>query len=130
MPWKCPQDGNDVQDGMDQCPLCGFVRFPLGVVLRSDATGKEIAVRVGATFGSANLGILNDADVKYVSPEQFRIEKRTDQGGWAVTNVSWAMNPMFLNGSPVGPSGVVLKDGDRLSVKDKFFRLTVRVLMN
>ena len=128
MPWKCPQDANDIPDGIDKCPLCGYVRFPTGIALRSDVTGKELQVRLGATFGRANLKILADPEIPYVSSEQFKIEKRQEQGGWAIVNVSWATHPLFLNGAPIDSSWAILKEGDRLSIKDKFFRLTVRLL--
>jgi len=106
------------------------VHFPIGIVLKSDATGKEIPVRLGATFGCANLTFLDDPDIKYVALEQFKIEKRHDQGGWAVVNAAWAKNPLFLNGAFIDPTGVILKEGDQLSIKDKFFRLTVHILTN
>ena len=129
MPWKCPQDGNDVADSLVTCPLCGYTNFPPGVALTSDATGKEVQARIPTTFGAAALKMLGDPEVKYLSTEQFKLEKRTDQGGWAVVNVSWATNPMYLNGAPIPPEGVILKQGDKLAIKDKFFRLTVRLLM-
>ena len=72
--------------------------------------------------------MLRDPEVKYVSSEQFKLERHTDQGGWSVTNVSWATNPIFLNGAPIPPEGIILKNGDKLAIKDKFFRLTVRLL--
>ena len=130
MSWKCPQDANDVPDGVDKCPLCGFVRFPTGVVLKSEVTGKEIQVRLGSVFGHANLKLLGDDEVKFVDSEQFKIEKRQEQGGWALVAVSWAKNPLFLNGAAIDPVGAILKEGDRLSIKDKYFRLTVRLLVS
>ena len=129
MPWKCPQDGTDIPDASNACALCGYVRFPSGVALKSVATGKELQVRLGATFGSSALRILGDPEVKYVSSEQFKIEKRQNQDGWAIVNIPYATNPLFLNGAPVDPTGAILKDGDRLSVKENLFRLTVRLLI-
>jgi hypothetical protein len=128
MPWQCPQDGTDVPDGADSCALCGYTRFPSGVAIRSEATGKELQVRLGVILGNAALRILGDPDVKFVSSEQFKLEERRDRGGWAVVNVSYATNPMFLNGAAIDPSGAILKDGDQLSIRNKFFRLTVRLL--
>lgn len=133
MPWKCPQCG---VDGLDDAawthPIesggCGFVRFPPGVALVSDATGKELQARLPTTFGATALKMLGDAEVKYVSGEQFKLEKRLDQGGWAIVNVPWATNPLFLNGAPIRSEGEILKTGDKLAIKDKFFRLTVRLL--
>ena len=104
------------------------MKFPPGVAFVSDATGKEIQARIPTVFGASTLKILGDAEVKYVSGEQFKLEKRTDQGGWAVVNVTWATNPVFLNGAPIPPEGAILKNGDKLAIKDKFFRLTVRLL--
>jgi hypothetical protein len=129
MPWKCPQCGNDNDDSVTTCAFgCGYVKFPPGVAFVSDATGKEIQARIPTVFGASTLKILGDAEVKYVSGEQFKLEKRTDQGGWAVVNVTWATNPVFLNGAPIPPEGAILKNGDKLAIKDKFFRLTVRLL--
>jgi len=129
MPWKCPQCGNDNADSATTCAFGdGYVKFPPGVAFVSDATGKEIQARIPTTFGASALKMLGDPEVKYVSNEQFKLEKRADQGGWAITNVSWAANPIFLNGAPIPSEGVILKNGDKLSIKDKFFRLTVRLL--
>jgi hypothetical protein len=128
MPWKCPQDGTDVPDSANTCALCGYVRIPSGIALRSDASGKEVQVRLGVTLGGSALRLLDDPDLKYVSSEQFKLEKRQEQGGWAILNVAYAANPAYLNGAPIADGGAILKEGDRLSIKDKFFRLTVRLL--
>lgn len=133
MPWRCPQCGVDgINDSVGSHAVevggCGYVKFPFGVAFVSDATSKEIQVRIHTTLGASTLKTLGDPEVKFVSSEQFKLEKRPDQGGWAVANVSWATNPIYLNGSPIPPEGVILKNGDRLAIKDKFFRLTVRLL--
>lgn len=129
MPWKCPQCGNDNDDAVATCAFgCGYVKFPPGVAFVSEVTGKEIQARIPKNFGADTLKGLGDPEVKYVSSEQFKLEKRTDQGGWAVVNVCWATNPLFLNGSPIPSDGAILKTGDKLSIKDKFFRLSVRLL--
>ncbi|MEI6297193.1 MAG: FHA domain-containing protein [bacterium] len=133
MPWKCPQCGVEgIEDSIGSHAIesggCGYVKFPPGVALVSDATGKEIQARIPTVFGASALKILGDPEVKYISSEQFKLEKRADQGGWAVTNVSWATNPMFLNGASIPTEGVLLKNGDKLAIKDRFFRLTVRLL--
>jgi len=121
---------NDVTDNADKCPQCGYTRFPIGVSLKSDRTGREIAVRLGATFGQANLRILNDEDIKYASRQQFKLEKRREQGGWAVLNIPLATHPTFLNGAPVDAAGAILKEGDKLSIKGQFFHMSVRILMS
>jgi len=133
MPWKCPQCGVDGLDDAlsshaSEAGGCGYVKFPPGVVLVSDATGKEIQMRIPTTFGGASLKSVGDLDVKYVSSEQFKIEKRVEQGGWFITSIPWAKNPLFLNGAPIPMEGVLLKAGDKLSIKDKYFRMTVRLL--
>lgn len=129
MPWKCPQCGNDNADSVTTCAFGdGYVKFPPGVAFVSDATSKEIQARIPTTFGASVLKILGDPEIKYVSSEQFKLEKRADQGGWAVVSISRATNPLFLNGTPIPPEGVILKNGDKLAIKDKFFRLTVRLL--
>lgn len=129
MPWKCPQCGNNNDDAATTCAFGdGYVRFPSGVAFVSEVTGKEVQACITTNFGNSALKMLGDPEVKYVSSEQFKLEKRIDQGGWAVTNVVWATNPLFLNGSPIPPEGGILKNGDRLAIKDKFFRLAVRLL--
>ena len=104
------------------------MKFPPGVAFVSDVTGKEVEARIPTSFGGSTLKILGDPEIKFVSSEQFKLEKRTEQGGWAVVNVSWATNRLYLNGAPIPPEGAILKQGDKLSIKDKFFRLTVRLL--
>ena len=129
MPWKCPQCGNDNDDFVMTCAFGdGYVKFPPGVAFVSDVTGKEVEARIPTSFGGSTLKILGDPEIKFVSSEQFKLEKRTEQGGWAVVNVSWATNRLYLNGAPIPPEGAILKQGDKLSIKDKFFRLTVRLL--
>lgn len=128
MPWKCPQCGVDgLDDGKGSCD-CGFVKFPSGVALVADATGKELQMRLPTTFGQSSLKRLGDPDVQYVSSEQFKVEKRTEQGGWAISSLPWATNPLFLNDAPIPAEGSILKEGDKLSIKGKFFRITVRLL--
>ena len=133
MSWKCPQCGVDgIEDSLGSHAIenggCGYVRFPSGVAFVSEATGKEVQARIPSTFGAAALKSLGDPEVKFVSKEQFKLEKRTDQGGWAIVGVVWATNPIFLNGTAMSPEGAILKNGDKLSIKDKYFRLTVRLL--
>ncbi|MEI6053367.1 MAG: hypothetical protein WCQ44_11740, partial [Opitutaceae bacterium] len=101
MPWKCPQCGVDgIADALSKHPIdaggCGYVRFPSGITLRSEKTGKEISVRITTTLGNASLTLLGDEEVRFMSSEQFRIIKNESMGGWAVENVSFATNPLFL----------------------------------
>jgi hypothetical protein len=133
MPWKCPQCGVEgLEDSFGSHSIeaggCGYVKFPMGVALVSDVTNKELQVRIPTTLGNSSLKMLGDPEVKYVSSEQFKIEKRIEQGGWAIHNVSWATNPLFLNGIPIPPEGAIMRSGDKLSIKDEFLRLTVRLI--
>jgi hypothetical protein len=133
MSWKCPSCGFEpIDDALSAHAIetggCGYVKFPAGVVLVSEATGKELQIHVSTTCGSASLKSLEDSEIRFVASEQFKIEKRTEQGGWAVINIAYAINPLFLNGAPIAVEGAILKSGDKLSIKDKFFRLTVRLL--
>jgi|GEM_PF-2824984 len=133
MPWKCPQCGvDDIDDSLSSHLIesggCGYVRFPAGVILRSDASGKEITVRVGGSFGSSSLKLLGDPDIRFVSTEQFMLEKCTAKRGWLLINNAKSQNHIFLNGSPLGLEGEVLKQGDKISIKDKYFHLTVHLL--
>ena len=135
MPWKCPQCGVDnLAESQTSHPIeaagCGYVRLPVGVVIKSDATGKDMTVRVNGSFGSSSLNLLGDPDIKFVSTEQFMVEKSTTKGGWLITSSRKAHNPVFLNGVPIGSEGAILKEGDKLSIKDKCFRLTVHLLLS
>ena len=134
MPWKCPQCGVDgIDDALSKHPIdaggCGYVRFPSGITLRSEKTGKEISVRITTTLGNASLTMLGDDEVRFMSSEQFRIIKNESMGGWAVENVSFATNPLFLNGAAIEAAGRVLKDGDRLAIKGAKCPLLVTVIM-
>jgi len=95
-------------------------------VFQSVVSGKEIQSRLTTTFGKSSLTGLADPDVRYVSTEQFKLEKRSD--GWAVTSIPWATNPLYVNGSQIPPEGVLLKQGDQLSIKGKFLLLNVMLL--
>ena len=133
MSWKCPQCGVDELDDAltshsTESGGCGYVKFPPGVVLVCDATGKELPVRVPVTLGSASLKSLDPTEIKFVSAEQLRLEKAVNRGGWVVFNVTYATNPIYLNGAVIPAEGALLKTGDKLSIKDKYFHLTVRLL--
>ena len=80
------------------------------------------------TLGNASLKSFEQPEIRFVSAEQFRLEKAVDRGGWAVFNVAYASNPLYLNGAAIPVEGVLLKTGDKLSIKDKYFRMTVRLL--
>ena len=128
MSWTCPQDGNDVADDVPMCPRCYYPRLPMGVSLTSDATGKTIDAHVETLFGASNLKRLDETEAKYLSGEQFRLLPWVDQGGWAVVPVLSATNPTHLNDAPIEATGALLKPGDRLSIKGKYFKLTVGLL--
>lgn len=128
MNWNCPQCGNAVESSTTTCPFCSYTKFPVGVALVSDETGKEIQCRISTVFGSTTLKTLGDSGLKYVAPEQFRIEKKTELGGWTVDNVSYAKNATYLNGEPIPEGGSILKDGDKISIKGKFLSLSPRIL--
>jgi len=127
MSWNCPQCGNAVESSTTICPFCSYTKFPAGVALVSDETGKEIQCRISTVFGSTTLKTLGDSGLKYVSTEQFRVEKKTELGGWFAFNVSYAKNSTYLNGSPLPAEGSLLKDGDKLSIKGKFLNLSIRI---
>lgn len=102
--------------------------MPTGVSLASDATGKKIEAHIETLFGALSLRRLQDPDVKFVSNDQFHLKCWVDKGGWAVVPVAYATNPSFLNGEPIDPNGALLKAGDKLSIKGKYFHLTVGLL--
>lgn len=128
MSWNCPQCGNAVESSTTTCRFCSYTKFPAGVALVSDETGKEIQCRISTVFGSTTLKTLGDSGLKYVSTEQFCIEKKAELGGWFAFNVSYAKNSTYLNGSPLPAEGSLLKDGDKLSMKGKFLNLCIRII--
>ena len=133
MAWKCPQCGVDglpdeLSGHLIENGGCGYLRCPVGVSLVCESSGRKIEVRIGTTLGSAALKGLDGVGLQFVSAEQFRLEKAEREGGWVLTNVSWATNPTFLNGSAMGPEGSLLKDGDQISIKGLHFPLKVGLL--
>jgi len=102
--------------------------MPCGVVLVSDATGRELSIRLPTALGQASLKSLNPAEAKFLSRDQFRLDRGPERGGWIVQSDPYATNPLYINGGAIPPDGAVLKSGDVLSIKDKYFRLSVRLL--
>jgi predicted RNA-binding Zn-ribbon protein involved in translation (DUF1610 family) len=126
MAWKCPECGKEpIDDSIGTCDVCGYRKFPAAVVLRCEASGKEIEIRLPGTFGNRSLARLEDPGLRFVSVDQFKLEKRLDAGSWAVVPAPGATNATFLDGQPIPPEGALLDDGSRLSIKDKHFFLTV-----
>ncbi len=132
MTWKCPDCG---VEGLDDSLLshaidlggCGYVKFPLGVVLRCETTGKEIPFRIPTVVGNAILKSIFSEDIRYVSKEQFALERSVDKGGWVIKHLASATNVTFLNGSEISEDEVLLKTGDVISIKDKYLHLSVRL---
>ena len=128
MKWKCDNCGIENELSQSTCPGCFNPRFPLGVGLISDETGKEIQCRISAVLGGRTLKKLGDSGLKYVSDEQFRLDKKPDLGAWVVTNLPGSKNPTYLNGAPIPDEGSQLKEGDILSIKGKALALTVKFI--
>lgn len=133
MSWKCPQCGVEgLEDALTAHAIesggCGYVKFPGGVALTGAATGKELVLRLTTTLGRASLQAIDPNEVRFASLEQFSIDKAPDRGGWVIKHLSYAVNPTYLNGAEISPEGAVLRTGDALSIKDKYLRLTVRLL--
>jgi hypothetical protein len=131
MAWSCPECGvQGLDDSTSSHPVeaggCGYSKTPEGVALQSTTSGKEVRARLTTTFGKSSLKGLDDPEVRYVSAEQFKLEKRSD--GWTVTSIPWATNPLYVNGSQIPQEGVLLKQGDQLSIKGKFLLLNVMLL--
>jgi hypothetical protein len=128
MSWKCEQCGIDNDDATHTCCGCCFTKLPIGIALVSDETGKEIQCRIVTVLGASSLKQLEDQGLKYVSAEQFRIEKKLDLGGWIVSGISYSKNATYLNGAEIPAEGVLLKDGDKLSIKGKHMNISVRLI--
>ena len=104
------------------------MRFPAGITLSSERTGKELSVRITTTLGQSALRALGDEEVRFVSAEQIRISRNEAAACWMVENIGWATNQMFHNGAPIDPAGQALGDGDRLAIKGEKFPLLVKVM--
>ena len=128
MQWICQVCERQNDPDKAQCPGCLNDRSPIGVELVSDESGKEVQCRINTVFGTGSLTSLGDSGIKYVSRDQFRVEKKTDHSGWIVAGVTYAKNPTYLNGVPIPEGGELLKEGDKLSIKGKFLNLTVRYI--
>jgi hypothetical protein len=132
MTWKCPNCGIEVDDSAYSHAVeaggCGYVKFPASISLSSEVTGKQLTLRLPTTLGQSSLKIFGDEEVRFASSEQFSLAKSLEAGGWLVKGISWATNPTFLNGAPIPAEGVVLKDGDKLTIRDRYLRLTVRIV--
>jgi hypothetical protein len=131
MPWTCPHCGVEnlddssishaIEDGG-----CGYVRIPSGIVLVSEYSSKELPVRAPVTLGADALRSLKDPEVRFVSKNQFRLEKHRNMGGWVVFNIKYATNPLYHNGNAIPEEGCLLNPGDRLSIKGLHFHLSIR----
>lgn len=128
MSWNCPQCGNESPGELSICPFCSYARIASGLRLVSDETGQAVECHLATVFGSRTLARLDDSGLKFVSPEQFRLEKNLDCGGWTVTHLSYAQNPTYLNGAPIPGEGSSLSEGDKLSIKGMHFQLSVFLL--
>ena len=128
MPWKCPKCGTpDLSDDISVCHVCGYQRVPVAVILESESSGKTLEIRLPDTFGQGALKRLGDPDIRFVSSDQFKIEKDLDKARWCVKPIAWAVNPTFLNGEALSGEGSPLAEGDKLSIKGQFFRLNVHL---
>jgi hypothetical protein len=128
MSWNCVQCGNENTGEVSTCRFCHYARIATGLRLVSDETGRAVECRLATVFGSRTLKRLGDSGLKFVSPEQFRVEKNLDGGGWTVTHLPYAQNPTFLNGTPIPAEGSSLSEGDKLSIKGMHFQLSVFLL--
>jgi hypothetical protein len=129
MPWKCPKCGSDpIADSTSCCDDCGYRRTRDGVVLRSEASGKQIEVRLSTTLGSPSLTRLDDPGIGFVSREQFRIERRVDEGNWVILPVPFVKNPTFIDGEALQESGRSIVDGMKLSINGRHFFLILSLI--
>ena len=107
------------------CPRCGaggadielFSLQPLRVELRMETgSGDRCSFHGSDVFGRELARLLcreaGSQDFKFVSKEQFRIERTDD--GWFVSGVPTATNHTYLNGSSISGVRVELHEGDRL----------------
>jgi hypothetical protein len=107
------------------CDACGHSDVPMAVVLASSVAGRTVEVRTAMEMGSRNLSALADPDLRFCSPNQFRLERSLTRGGWVVYPSNTAANPTWLNGVQIPEDGAVLSDGDQLSIKGKALMIQV-----
>lgn len=103
MPWKCPSCGYENAEAASECAGgCGYAPIPSHLKLRSQLTGKLLAISITTTFGKSLLLSFAGDDALYASEPQFVIRKDAGRGGWFLEHAATAKNPTFVNGTPTG----------------------------
>ena len=132
MYWKCLECATETNLVSEDffCKVCTQPKPVESIIIKSRNNGRTFPIRPNIdktkkVYGKTILQILNDPDIKYVSENQFAIWK-SDQGIW-VESVPGALNSTFCNGYQIPDGGLVLKHGDVLSIRDKFFFLEVNL---
>jgi hypothetical protein len=126
MTWKCPECGVDAnEDAVSRCMACGHVRLALLVTLTSEATGKQIRMRIDTPVGKRMLSETAGEEGVFGSEVQFRVRRDEAMGGWVIQHEPSATNPTWLDGAALGREPRVLADGAVVSIGPAKCRLTV-----
>jgi hypothetical protein len=128
MSWKCPECGTEIPDiAGNGCDACGYIRYGT-LILASEASGKELQIRIDTSVTGYLLKGLAGEDSRYASVDQFRVYRDSAIKSWAVRHTPEAKNPTCLNGKPLESVAAPLKEGDVLSIGPERLRLKIKIV--
>lgn len=126
MHWKCPSCGYDNAEATEECAGgCGYISIPACLRLKSEVTGKVLAISITTTFGKSLLLSFAGDDAVYASEPQFMIRKDTRRGGWFLEHAPNAKNPTWVNGAAVGGESQKLDATHVVSIGPEKMKLEV-----
>ena len=127
----CPNCGFGQFEALGGCEACGHGSVPTVLALKDRAGTIVLSVRmINLAVGARNLGKFQPPDELRgcAASDQFRVERSLENRIWMISQGGAALNPTWLNGSPVPSTPVPLRAGDVISIKGKVMFLTVEML--
>jgi hypothetical protein len=85
----------------------------------------QIAIHLPTRIGRRALRRLDASAAAAVSDQQFAIAMEAEFGGWVLRHLSTAVSDTKRNGLPVPVTGVLLVDGDQISVGSITLRVSL-----
>ena len=127
MSWKCPGCGTNNPDDHVECMACFYLHIPAELTLSSDATGKQLRMRLETNVGKNLLSRLVGDECNYASEVQFKVFRSPELGGWVVQHHPEARNPTFLNAAALGAEPRKLESGSVLSIGIEKARMGIQL---